>query len=104
VWKLSLRMEVSNLETDYREFELTLGNGDTCRVRYCDRWGKPMFGNRTVHFEFLDCLSVSETGYRSEFRIVPEREQVDPVEAAKQLIEALTGIPFSGENMQQKLF
>jgi hypothetical protein len=92
------------MRTDYREFELTLGNGETCKVRYCDRWGAAMFGNRTIHFEFRDCLSVSHTKYRSEFRIVGENEKIDPVETAKEIIEQLTGIKFKGANIQQKLF
>jgi hypothetical protein len=91
------------MKTAYIEFHLTLGNGDTCKVRYCDQWGSPMFGNRTIHFEFLDCLSVSHTKYRSEFRIIGEHERRDPIEAAKEIIESLTGIKFSGENVQMKL-
>lgn len=63
-----------------------------------------MFGKRTVHFEFLGCLPISHTKYRSEFRTVGEDEKIDPKEAAKQIIESLTGIKFSGENVQQKLF
>jgi hypothetical protein len=62
-----------------------------------------MFGNRTIHFEFRDCLSVSNTKYRSEFRVVGEQERIDPIEAAKEIIESLTGIKFSGENVQMKL-
>jgi hypothetical protein len=91
------------MKTDYIEFELTLGNGEKCKVRYCDQWGSPMFGRRTIHFEFLDCLTVSKTGYRSEFRIVEVDYKLDPKEAAQEIIEGLTGIKFSGENVQQKL-
>jgi hypothetical protein len=91
------------LHEEYQEFELILGNGDVCKVRYCDQWGASLFGNRTIHFEFLDCLSVSPTGYRSEFRTVDAKEQIDPKAAAKEIIEHLTGIKFSGENVQQKL-
>jgi hypothetical protein len=80
------------MKTAYSEFTLTLGNGDTCRVRYCDRWGSPYFGNRTIHFEFLDCLTVSPTKYRSEFRIIGEHERIDPKKAAQAIIEDLTGI------------
>jgi hypothetical protein len=63
-----------------------------------------MFGNRTIHFEFLDCVSISPTKYRSEFCVVGAHETIDPKEAAMQVIERLTGIPFSGDNVQQKLF
>jgi hypothetical protein len=59
-----------------------------------------MFGNRTIHFEFLGCLSISRTKYRSEFRTVGATETVDPKNAAQQIIEDLTGIKFSGENVQ----
>jgi hypothetical protein len=62
-----------------------------------------MFGNRIIHFEFLDCLSISHTKYRSEFRVVGEHERFDPIEAAKEIIESLTGIKFSGKNVQMKL-
>jgi hypothetical protein len=62
-----------------------------------------MFGNRVIHFVFLDCLSVSPTKSRSEFRIVGEHDSINPEEAAKELIESLTGITFSGENVQMKL-
>jgi hypothetical protein len=62
-----------------------------------------MFGNRTIHFEFHECLSVSPTNYRSEFRIVGENEKINPVETAKAIIEELTGILFKGVNIQQKL-
>ena len=62
-----------------------------------------MFGNRTIHFEFRDCLSISHTKYRSEFRIVGEHDNINPEEAAKEIIESLTGIKFSGENVQMKL-
>jgi len=80
-----------------------LGNGERCTVRYCDRWGASLFGNRTIHFEFLDCLTISDTKYRSEFRIVGEHERINPREAAKEIIESLTGIRFNGENTQLKL-
>jgi hypothetical protein len=91
------------MKTQYTEFTLILGNGDRCTVRYCDRWGASLFGNRTIHFEFRDSLTISPTKYRSEFRIVGEHERIDPREAAKAIIEGLTGIPFSGENTQLKL-
>jgi hypothetical protein len=91
------------MKTEYIELNLKLGNGDTCTVRYCDQWGSAMFGNRTIHFEFRDCLSISHTKYRSEFRVVGERERINPEEAAKEIIERLTGIKFSGENVQMKL-
>jgi hypothetical protein len=91
------------MNTAYREFHLVLGNGDTCKVRYCDQWGSPMCGNRTIHFEFRDCLSISHTKYRSEFRVVGEHECVNPKEAAKEIIESLTCIKFNGENTQLKL-
>jgi hypothetical protein len=96
-------MSIADMKTEYIEFHLTLGNGDTCKVRFCDQWGSPMFGNRTIHFEFRDCLSVSLTKYRSEFRVVGEHERINPIEAAKEIIESLTGIKFSGENVQMKL-
>jgi hypothetical protein len=92
------------METKYREFELVLGNGDKCKVRYCDEWGTPLFGSRTIHFIFLDCLSISETKYLSQFRMIGENEKIDPEESAKLIIEQLTGIKFIGENIQQKLF
>ncbi len=92
------------MKTAYIEFGLVLGNGEKCKVRYCDQWGSPMFGKRTIHFEFRDCLSISHTKYRSEFRIVGEHEKVEPEESAKEIIETLTGIKFNGENVQQKLF
>jgi hypothetical protein len=92
------------MKTAYIEFGLVLGNGEKCHVRYCDSWGSAMFGNRTIHFEFLDCLSISHTKYRSEFRVVGEDEKIDPKETAKEIIESLTGIKFNGENVQQKLF
>jgi hypothetical protein len=92
------------METKYIEFNLVLGNGERCRVRYCDKWGFSLFGNRTIHFELLDCYSISRTQYRSEFRIIWENEKINPKEAAKRIIEGLTGIKFSGENVQQKLF
>jgi hypothetical protein len=91
------------MKTKYREFHLTLGNGETCRVRFCDQWGSPMFGKRIIHFEFRDCLSVSHTKFRSEVCIVGEHESFDPIEAAKEIIESLTGIKFSEENVQMKL-
>jgi hypothetical protein len=91
------------MKTEYREFQLTLGNGETCRVRFCDQWGSPMFGNRTIHFEFLECQSISHTNYRSEFRVVGEHERIDPLEAVKEIIESMTGIKFSGKNVQMKL-
>ena len=91
------------MKTDYIEFELILGNGEKCQVRYCDEWGTPLFGSRTIHFEFRDCLSISHTKYRSEFRVISENEKIDPEESAKLIIEQLTGIKFSGENVQQKL-
>ncbi len=91
------------MKTEYIEFQLTLGNGDTCKVRYCDQWGASLNGRRTIHFEFRDCLSVSQTKYRSEFRVVGEHERIDPIEAAKEIIESLTGIKFSGEHVQMKL-
>jgi hypothetical protein len=47
-----------------------------------------MFGNRTIHFEFHDSLSVSPTKYRSEFRIVGENEKIDPVETAKSIFSS----------------
>jgi hypothetical protein len=98
------RKQANNkIETKYIEFELVLGNGDTCKVRYCDEWGASLFGNRTIHFEFLDCLSISATKYRSEFRVVGAHEKIDPEESAKLVIEQLTGIKFSGKNIQQKL-
>jgi hypothetical protein len=92
------------MKTAYIEFQLILGNGDRCTVRYCDQWGASLFGNWTIHFEFRDSLTISQTKYRSEFRIVGEHERVDPSEAAKEIIENLTGIPFTGENVQMKLF
>jgi len=92
------------MKTAYKEFELVLGNGEHCTVRYCDVWGAALFGNRTIHFEFLDCLSISPTKYRSEFRVVGAQEKIDPRETAKKMIEDLTGIKFSGVNVQQKLF
>ena len=91
------------METKYIEFELVLGNGDTCNVRYCDEWGASLFGNRTIHFEFLDCLSISATKYRSGFRVVGAHEKIDSEGSAKLIIEQLIGIKFSGENIQQKL-
>jgi hypothetical protein len=91
------------METKYIEFALVLGNGDKCKVRYCDEWGTPLFGSRTIHFEFLGCLSISSTKYRSEFRVVGAHEKIDPEESAKLVIEQLTGIKFSGENIQRKL-
>jgi hypothetical protein len=92
------------MKTEYIEFELILGNGEKCKVRYCDEWGASLFGNRTIHFEFLDCLSISSTKYRSEFRVIGKNEKIDPKESAKLIIEQLTGIRFSGINVQQKLF
>jgi hypothetical protein len=91
------------METKYIKFNLVLGNGEKCKVSYCDRWGASLFGNRTIHFEFRDCFTISRTKYRSEFRTVGENEKIDPKEAAKPIIESLTGIRFSGENVQQKL-
>ena len=85
-------------------FNLGLGNGEKCKVRYCDQWGASMFGNRTIHFEFRDCLSISPTKYRSEFQVVGANEKINPKEATKQIIESLTGIKFSRENVQQKRF
>ena len=91
------------MKTQYTEFTLILGNGDRCTVRYCDSFGASLFGNRTIHFEFRDSLSISPTKYRSEFRIVGEHEHIDPEETAKAIIESLTGIKFSGANVQLKL-
>ena len=91
------------IETKYVEFALVLGNGEKCKVRYCDEWGASLFGNRTIHFEFLGCLSISVTKYRSEFRVVGAHEKIDPEESAKLVIEQLTGIKFIGKNIQQKL-
>ena len=53
---------------------------------------------------FRDCFSISHTKYRSEFGVIGEHEKIDPEESAKLIIEQLTGIKFSGENVQQKLF
>ena len=92
------------IEAKYIEFNLVLGNGEKCKVRYCDRWRVSLFGKRTIHFEFRDCLSISSTKYKSEFIIVGGNEKINPKELAKQIIEQLTGIKFSGENVQQKLF
>jgi hypothetical protein len=92
------------METKYIAFNLVLGNGEKCNVRYCDSFGSRKFGIRIIHFEFQNCLSISPTEYRSEFRIVDVNEKINPKEAAKQIIEGLTGIKFSGENVQQKLF
>jgi hypothetical protein len=91
------------MKTDYTEFQLILGNGEKCTVRYCDAWGSPLFGSRTIHFEFRDNLTISHTGYRSEFRIIGEKEKVEPEAAAKIIIEQITGIKFTGVNVQQKL-
>ena len=91
------------MEAKYIKFNLVLGNGEKCKVRYCDQWGFSMFGNRTIHFEFRDCLAVSSTKYKSEFRLVGENEQINPKEAAKQIIEHITGIPLTGDNIQQRL-
>jgi hypothetical protein len=91
------------IEAKYTEIELVLGNGEKCKVRYCDSWGVSLFGNRTIHFEFPDCFSISATKYLSEFRVVGENEKINPKEAAKLIIEQLTGIKFSGENAQLKL-
>ena len=91
------------IETKYIEFELVLGNGEKCKVRYCDSWGVSLFGNRTIHFEFLDCLSISSTKYKSEFRVVGEHEFIDPKEAAKQIIGHLTEIKLNGKSSQLKL-
>jgi hypothetical protein len=87
------------MKTEYKEFNLVLGNGDVCKVRYCDRWGTSMFGSRTIHFEFRDCLTISHTKYRSEFRIVGDNEKVDLKEAAKKILAELTGIALKGKNI-----
>lgn len=89
------------MKNEYIEFELTLGNGEKCKVRYCDKWSTPMFGTRTVHFEFLGSRTISHTLYRSHFTQVPEKQVVSPEEAAKEVIEAMTGIKFKGETQQQ---
>jgi hypothetical protein len=91
------------MKTEYIVFVLVLGNGEKCRIRYCDKWGASMFGNRTVQFEFLDCLSISNTKYKSEFRVVEENEKFDPEDTEKKIIEELTGIKVSGEKVQQRL-
>jgi hypothetical protein len=91
------------IELKYIEFKLVLRNGEECTVRYCDSWGVSLFGNRTIHFEFLDCLSISSTRYRSEFRVVGEHDYIDPKKAAKQIIEHLTEIKLNGKNSQLKL-
>jgi hypothetical protein len=91
------------MEFKYITFNLVLGNGEKCKVRYCDQWGSSIFGSRTIHFEFRDCLAISSTKYKSEFRIVGANEKINPKKAAKRIIERLTGITFSGENVQQKL-
>jgi hypothetical protein len=101
-WESGVKRE-KIMKTEYVEFGLVLGNGDKCKVHYCDQWGSPLFGKRTIHFEFRDCLSISHTKYRSEFRVVGEHEKIDPQKAAKEIIESLTGIKFSGENTQLKL-
>ena len=64
------------IEEKYIEFNLVLGNGETCQVRYCDEWSASLFGNRTIHFEFLDCFSISATKYKSEFRVVGKNEKI----------------------------
>jgi hypothetical protein len=92
------------MDFKYITFNLVLGNGEKCKVNYCDQWGSSMFGNRTIHFEFRGCFSISRTLYKSEFRVVGAKEKINPKKAAKQIIEAITGIKFSGENIQQKLF
>ena len=106
-WGFAIRLGrkgvTDKMETTYIEFDFALGNGEKCTVRYCDAWGVRMFGNRTIHFEFLKCYAISRTLYRSEFRVVGVHEKINPKEAAKQIIERLTGIKFSGENVQQKL-
>ena len=66
------------MQTKYDEFQLILGNGEHCRVRYCDEWRGSLFGTRTIHFEFLDCLTISHTKYRSEFRIIGRDEKIRP--------------------------
>jgi hypothetical protein len=105
--QMGLRYKVGRIknmiEAKYTEFDLVLGNGDKCTVRYCDRWGVSLFGNRTIHFEFRDCLSISAIKYKSEFRIVGVNEKIDPQESAKQIIEQITSIPLTGDNIQQKL-
>jgi len=90
-------------EEKYIEFKLVLGNGEKCTVRYCDEWGASLFGSRTIHFEFRDSFSISSTGYKSEFRVIDKDEKINPEEAAKLIIEHITGIKFTGENIQQKL-
>jgi hypothetical protein len=32
------------MKTEYVEFDLVLGNGEKCKVRYCDEWGVSLFG------------------------------------------------------------
>ena len=91
------------MKMEYIEFEVILNNGEQCKVRYCNEWGASLFGKRTIHFEFLGCSLISHTGYRSEFLTVGEKEKIEPNEAAKQIIEELTGIKLSGSNSQLKL-
>ena len=76
-------------EEKYIEFKLVLGNGETCQVHYCDEWGASLFGNRTIHFEFLDCFSISATNYKSIFRVVGKNEKIIPEEAAKLIIRVV---------------
>ena len=38
------------------------------------------------------------------FELSERAKKIDPEEAAKLIVEQLTGIKFSGENVQQKLF
>lgn len=87
----------------YEEFYITLPTGEEAKVRYCDKWTE-MQDSRVVHFEFLDCTTISHTGYKSEFHYVEKNEKVNPQELAKKLIEKMTGLKFdSKESIQQKL-
>jgi hypothetical protein len=38
------------MKSEYIEFQLVLGNGEKCKVKYCDECGVSMLGNRTIHF------------------------------------------------------
>jgi hypothetical protein len=75
------------METKYITFNLILGNGEKCKVRYCDEWGASMFGNRTIHFEFLNCFSISRTLYRSGFRVVGVNEKINPKTRRNKLLK-----------------
>jgi hypothetical protein len=99
---------------NYQEFKIKLNDGSNCDVRYCKMWaGSKMKGclkckncewdYRTDHFEFLNNLKLSETGYLSHFINLNYNDSFDPIEASIEIANSLAGENIN-EPIQQYLF